>query len=64
MLRKDVERLHPVKDRARARAEQISMFPKRIRLTDKVAGWRRSEVNALLCDPEAWALPLRGASIA
>jgi predicted DNA-binding transcriptional regulator AlpA len=55
MKRDEVATIHPVTDRARARAEEVGLFPKRIWLAAKIAGWKRSEINDWLCDPAAWA---------
>ena len=55
MRRDEVKSIHPVTDRARARAEEIGLFPKRIWLAAKIAGWKRSEVNDWFADPSAWA---------
>jgi predicted DNA-binding transcriptional regulator AlpA len=64
MRRNEVAQLHPVTDRVRSRAESAGIFPKRILLAPKVAGWRRSEVSEWLADPAAWAERHRSASAA
>ena len=55
MRRREVDEVHPVPDRTRKRAEEAGLFPRRIKLAPHVPGWRRSEVEAWLADPRAWA---------
>jgi predicted DNA-binding transcriptional regulator AlpA len=64
MKRREVEKVHPIPDQARARAEQFGLFPKRVRLAPKISGWRRSEVDDWLNDPAAWAERNRNSSAA
>jgi predicted DNA-binding transcriptional regulator AlpA len=55
MLKDEIEKVHPVSDRARKRAESAGLFPPRIALALHTPGWRRSEVLAWEADPIAWA---------
>jgi predicted DNA-binding transcriptional regulator AlpA len=55
MLKDEVEKIHPVSDRARKRAEMVGLFPHRVPLALHTPGWRRSEVLAWESDPVAWA---------
>ncbi|MCC8963840.1 hypothetical protein H8A95_16350 [Bradyrhizobium sp. Pear76] len=55
MLKSEVEKVHPVSDRARKRAEIAGLFPNRVALAPHTPGWRRSEVLAWEADPIAWA---------
>jgi prophage regulatory protein len=55
MLKDEVQKRHPVSDRARKRAESAGLFPPRIALALHTPGWRRSEVLAWEADPIAWA---------
>ncbi len=55
MLKDEVEKRHPVSDRARKRAEAAGLFPHRVPLALRKPGWRRSEVLAWEADPAAWA---------
>jgi hypothetical protein len=55
MLKHEVEKVHPVSDRARKRAETAGLFPPRVALALHKPGWRRSEVVAWEADPAAWA---------
>jgi hypothetical protein len=55
MLKDEVEKVHPVNDRARKRAESAGLFPRRVALALHTPGWRRSEVMAWEADPIAWA---------
>jgi hypothetical protein len=55
MLKDEVEKVHPVSDRARKRAEIAGLFPHRVPLAPHKPGWRRSEVLAWESDPVAWA---------
>jgi predicted DNA-binding transcriptional regulator AlpA len=64
MKKSEVSRLHPVTDDARWHAETVGMFPRRVQLSAKIAGWRRSEVNDWFSDPAGWAQRHRGASAA
>ena len=64
MRRSEVSHIHPVTDNARAHAEACGLFPKRVALSAKIAGWRRSEINEWLSDPAGWAQRRRGASAA
>jgi predicted DNA-binding transcriptional regulator AlpA len=61
MRRNEVQKLHPVNDRTRARAENAGLFPRRIPLAEKTAGWRRSEINEWFSDPSAWVQRHRAA---
>jgi predicted DNA-binding transcriptional regulator AlpA len=54
MRLREIEKLHPVCDRTRVKAEHSGLFPKRFRLADKVPGWRRTEITDWLSDPAAW----------
>jgi predicted DNA-binding transcriptional regulator AlpA len=54
MLKDEVEKVHPVSDRARKRAEMAGLFPHRVSLALHTPGWRRSEVLAWEADPGAW----------
>ena len=64
MRRAEIEKIHPVTDRARARAEEVGLFPKRVWLAPKIAGWQTPEVKEWLNDPAAWALRHRSGSTA
>ena len=64
MKKSEVSRLHPVTDYARAHAETVGMFPRRVQLSAKIAGWRRSEVNEWLSDPAGWSQRHRSARAA
>jgi predicted DNA-binding transcriptional regulator AlpA len=55
MRRDEVEKIHPVTDRARRAAENVRLFPPRVQLSPHVAAWRRSEVLEWLKDPAGWA---------
>jgi predicted DNA-binding transcriptional regulator AlpA len=55
MLKEEVEKIHPVSDRSRKRAEMAGLFPHRVALAPHKAGWRRSEVLAWEADPASWA---------
>jgi predicted DNA-binding transcriptional regulator AlpA len=55
MLKEEVEMVNPVTDRARKRAESAGLFPRRVQLALHKPAWRRSEVEAWLADPNAWA---------
>jgi hypothetical protein len=55
MLKEEVERFHPVNDRARKRAEVAGLFPRRVPLALHKVAWLRSEVMAWEADPRAWA---------
>lgn len=61
MRRSEVDRLHPVNDRSRAHAESVGLFPKRVRLAEKIPVWRRAEVTEWLADPVAWVERHQGA---
>jgi prophage regulatory protein len=54
ILKPEVEGLHPVRDKARKRAEAAGLFPRRFKLAPRVTAWRRSEVEAWQADPAAW----------
>jgi predicted DNA-binding transcriptional regulator AlpA len=50
----EVEQIIPFCDLTRARMEKRGLFPKRIRITPRRIGWRRSEIEAWTADPEGW----------
>ncbi len=52
--RDEVEKLHPVHDRTRQRAEAPGLFPARIKLAPNVSVWSRAEVMAWQADPRGW----------
>jgi predicted DNA-binding transcriptional regulator AlpA len=52
--RDEIDRVHPVKDKTRKRAEAAGLFPRRIKLAPRVSAWRRSEVEAWQADPAGW----------
>ena len=55
VLTDEVEKIHPVTDRARKRAETVGLFPQRVKLALHKSGWRRSEIEAWQADPRGWA---------
>jgi predicted DNA-binding transcriptional regulator AlpA len=55
VLTDEVEKIHPVTDRARKRAGAAGLFPQRVKLALHKSGWRRSEIEAWQADPRAWA---------
>ena len=55
LLPDEVEKIHPVTDRARKRAEAAGLFPQRVKLALHKSGWRRSEIEAWQADPRGWA---------
>jgi len=59
MLKDEVDRVHPVNDRARKRAEDAGLFPRRIRLALQCRASDRSDINERQADPVAWAQPAR-----
>ena len=59
VLTDEVEKIHPVTDRARKRAEAAGLFPQRVKLALHKSGWRRSEIEAWQADPRGWAAKAR-----
>jgi predicted DNA-binding transcriptional regulator AlpA len=55
LLPDEVEKIRPVTDRARKRAEAAGLFPQRVKLALHKPGWRRSEIEAWQADPRGWA---------
>ncbi len=51
----EVDKIIPFHDLTRARMEKRGLFPRRIRITPRRIGWRRSEIEAWTADPEGWA---------
>jgi predicted DNA-binding transcriptional regulator AlpA len=64
MRRDEVEKLHPVHDRTRRRAEAAGLFPTRIKLAPNISVWLRDEVTGWQANPRGWAQRDRGASAA
>jgi prophage regulatory protein len=48
----EVEKIIPFCDLTRTRMEKRGLFPRRIRITPRRIGWRRSEIEAWTADPE------------
>jgi Prophage CP4-57 regulatory protein (AlpA) len=55
ILRGAIDQIHPLRDITRKRAESSGLFPRRVRLSPRVAAWRRSEIEEWIADPAAWA---------
>ncbi|QOZ33657.1 AlpA family transcriptional regulator [Bradyrhizobium sp. CCBAU 53421] len=55
LLPTEVEKITRLRDPTRQRMEKRGLFPRRIRISPHRFGWRCTEINAWVADPEGWA---------
>lgn len=50
----EVEAITRIADPTRRRMEARGLFPRRIRIAPRRIGWRRTDVESWVADPEGW----------
>jgi prophage regulatory protein len=54
LLSTEVEKITRSRDPTRKRMERRGLFPARIRIAPRRVGWRRTDIEAWVADPEGW----------
>ncbi|MGB6434526.1 MAG: AlpA family phage regulatory protein [Bradyrhizobium sp.] len=58
LLPAEVQEITRLRDPTRKRMEARKLFPRRIRIAPRRIGWRRTDIEAWVADPEGWQLRL------
>jgi prophage regulatory protein len=55
LLPTEVQEITRLRDPTRKRMERRGLFPERIRISPQRVGWRRTDIQTWIADPEGWA---------
>jgi prophage regulatory protein len=54
LLPSEVQAITRLRDPTRKRMEERGLFPARIRISPRRVGWRRTDIQTWVNDPEGW----------
>lgn len=62
VMSRELDEIVPFSETTRWRQEKLGRFPRRFKISTRIVGWHRAEIEDWLRDPAAWAAK-QGAAI-